>query len=68
MWRGAGLTGIMLLGGLAMIPTSVLEAAAVDGATPWRRFRTVTLPLMAPAILVVLMFRTVDALRAFDII
>ncbi len=68
IWRGAGLTGIMLLGGLAMIPTSVLEAAAIDGATPWRRFRTVTLPMMAPAIFVVLMFRTVDALRAFDII
>jgi ABC-type sugar transport system permease subunit len=68
IWRGAGLTGIMLLGGLAMIPRSVLDAAAVDGATPWFRFRTVTLPMMKPAIIVVLMFRSIDALRAFDII
>jgi ABC-type sugar transport system permease subunit len=68
VWRGAGLTGIMLLGGLAMIPGHVLEAAATDGATPWRRLWSVTLPLMTPAVLVVLMFRTIDALRAFDIV
>ena len=50
-----------------MIPDEIYEAAKVDGATAWQRFRKITLPLLMPAILVALIFRTLDALRIFDL-
>jgi multiple sugar transport system permease protein len=52
---------------LQVIPGEIYEAAKVDGATMWQRFRKITLPLLAPAILVALIFRTLDALRIFDL-
>jgi len=68
VWRGAAITSIFLMGGLALVPRHLHEAAMVDGARPWLRFRRITLPLMLPTIMVTLMFRTIDALRAFEII
>jgi multiple sugar transport system permease protein len=50
-----------------VIPDDVYDAAKVDGATAWQRFRRITLPLLLPAILVALIFRTLDALRIFDL-
>jgi multiple sugar transport system permease protein len=50
-----------------VIPNDVYEAAKVDGATAWQRFWRITLPLLRPAILVALLFRTLDALRIFDL-
>jgi multiple sugar transport system permease protein len=51
---------------LALVPEDLLKAAQVDGAGAWRRLMKVTLPLMKPAILVALLFRTLDAFRIFD--
>jgi multiple sugar transport system permease protein len=50
-----------------VIPDDIYEAARVDGATAWQRFVRITLPLLKPAILVALIFRTLDALRIFDL-
>jgi multiple sugar transport system permease protein len=58
---------LLLLAGLQLIPEDIYDAAKVDGATAWQRFRRVTLPLLMPAILVALIFRTLDALRVFDL-
>jgi ABC-type sugar transport system permease subunit len=56
------------MGGLALVPHDLHEAATIDGAGAWRRFWTITLPLMTPTILVTLLFRTMDALRVFDLV
>jgi multiple sugar transport system permease protein len=66
-WKTAPFMALLLLAGLQVIPTEVYEAAKVDGATAWQRFRRITLPLLMPALLVALIFRTLDALRAFDL-
>jgi multiple sugar transport system permease protein len=58
---------LLLLAGLQVIPEDVYEAAKVDGASTWQRFTRITLPLLKPAILVALIFRTLDALRIFDL-
>lgn len=67
VWKTAPFMALLLLAGLQVIPSEVYEAAKVDGATAWQRFRRITLPLLAPALLVALIFRTLDALRAFDL-
>jgi len=59
-------TTYVVLAGLASIPDEVYEAARVDGASAWQRFWRITVPLMKPAILVALLFRTLDAFRIFD--
>jgi len=56
-----------LLAGLGLIPADLYEAAAIDGATKVRQFFSLTLPLIMPTLLVALIFRTLDALRVFDI-
>jgi len=66
IWHNTSFAFLILLGALQMLPREPFEAAVVDGATFWQRFRYVTLPLMKPAILVVLLFRTVFAIRLFD--
>jgi multiple sugar transport system permease protein len=66
-WKTAPFMALLLLAGLQMIPSEIYEAATVDGATAWQRFRRITLPLLKPALLVALIFRTLDALRAFDL-
>jgi len=57
---------LLLLAGLALVPEELLKAAKVDGAGAWQRFTQVMLPMMKPAILVALLFRTLDAFRIFD--
>ena len=67
VWKTAPFMALLLLAGLQVIPDDVYDAAKVDGASTWQRFRRITLPLLAPAILVALIFRTLDALRIFDL-
>ena len=66
-WKTAPFMALLLLAGLQVIPGEIYESAKVDGATAWQRFRRITLPLLMPALLVALIFRTLDALRAFDL-
>jgi multiple sugar transport system permease protein len=66
IWKTTPFMGLLLLAGLSLVPEDLLKAAKVDGATPWQRFTRVTLPLMKPAILVALLFRTLDSFRIFD--
>ncbi len=67
VWKTAPFMALLLLAGLQVIPDDVYEAAKVDGANAWQRFTRITLPLLTPAILVALLFRTLDALRIFDL-
>jgi multiple sugar transport system permease protein len=66
-WKTAPFMALLLLAGLQVIPSEIYEAAKVDGANMWQRFQRITLPLLMPALLVALIFRTLDALRAFDL-
>ncbi|MGZ4481584.1 MAG: carbohydrate ABC transporter permease [Gaiellales bacterium] len=66
VWKTTPFMALLLLAGLALVPEDLQKAAKVDGATTWQRFTRVTLPLMLPAILVALLFRTLDAFRIFD--
>ena len=67
VWKTSPFMALLLLAGLQVIPNDVYEAAKVDGANAWQRFWRITLPLLKPAILVALLFRTLDALRIFDL-
>jgi multiple sugar transport system permease protein len=67
VWKTAPFMALLILAGLQVIPGEVYEAAKVDGASTWQRFARITLPLLMPAILVALIFRTLDALRLFDL-
>ena len=67
VWKTAPFMALLVLAGLQVIPTELYEAGKVDGATAWQRFTKITLPLLKPAILVALIFRTLDALRIFDL-
>ncbi|TQJ92653.1 carbohydrate ABC transporter permease [Streptomyces sp. SLBN-31] len=66
VWKTTPFMALLLLAGLALVPEETLKAAMVDGATARQRFFKVVLPLMKPAILVALLFRTLDAFRIFD--
>ncbi|MEU0215214.1 sugar ABC transporter permease [Streptomyces sp. NPDC006265] len=66
VWKTTPFMALLLLAGLALVPEETLKAAMVDGATAWQRFTKIMLPLMKPAILVALLFRTLDAFRIFD--
>ena len=66
IWKTTPFMGLLLLAGLSLVPEDLLKAAKVDGATGWQRFTRITLPLMKPAILVALLFRTLDSFRIFD--
>ncbi|MDX6681764.1 MAG: trehalose/maltose transport system permease protein [Solirubrobacteraceae bacterium] len=66
VWKTTPFMGLLLLAGLATIDEGLYEAARVDGATAWQRFWRITLPLLKPALLVALLFRTLDAFRVFD--
>ncbi len=68
VWHWTPLVMLLLLGGLAALPIDPYEAAKIDGATPWQTFRYITLPLLAPYLVVALIIRTIDALKAFDTI
>src|SRR5919202_808879 len=67
VWKTAPFMALQILAGLKVIPSDIYEAAKVDGASAWQRFTKITLPLLTPAILVALIFRTLDALRVFDL-
>jgi multiple sugar transport system permease protein len=67
VWKTAPFMALLLLAGLQVIPNELHDAARVDGASAWQRFWRITLPLLRPAILVALIFRTLDALRVFDL-
>jgi multiple sugar transport system permease protein len=67
IWKTSPFMALLLLAGLQVIPDDIYEAARVDGATAWQRFTRITLPLLKPALLVALIFRTLDALRIFDL-
>jgi ABC-type sugar transport system permease subunit len=68
VWKTTPFVALLLLAGLQNIDASLYEAARIDGASAWRQFRHITLPLLQPAILVALIFRTLDAFRVFDLI
>jgi trehalose/maltose transport system permease protein len=67
IWKTTPFVALLLLAGLQVIPRDLYEAAAVDGANRLGQFWRITLPLLLPAILVTLIFRTLDALRVFDV-
>jgi trehalose/maltose transport system permease protein len=67
VWKTTPFMSLLLLAGLQLIPSDLYEAASIDGATGIRKFFSVTLPLVMPTLLVALIFRTLDALRVFDI-
>jgi multiple sugar transport system permease protein len=66
VWKTTPFMALLLLAGLALVPQDLLNAAQVDGAGAWRRLTRVIIPLIKPAILVALLFRTLDAFRIFD--
>ena len=68
VWKMTPFVALLLLAGLQGIPADLYRAARVDGAGAWLIFRRITLPLLTPLILVVLIFRTIDAFRVFDAI
>jgi multiple sugar transport system permease protein len=68
VWKTSAFAALIILAGLQTIPREIEEAAEVDGASPLCRFRLVTLPLLRPALLAALLFRTIDAFRAFDVV
>jgi multiple sugar transport system permease protein len=66
IWKTTPFMALLLLAGLSLVPEDLQKAAKVDGATGWQRFIRITLPLMKPAILVAVLFRTLDSFRVFD--
>jgi trehalose/maltose transport system permease protein len=66
VWKTTPFMALLLLAGLSLVSEDLLAAARMDGASAWQRFIHITLPLMKPAILVALLFRTLDAFRIFD--
>ncbi|WP_447974318.1 carbohydrate ABC transporter permease [Nitrospira sp. Kam-Ns4a] len=68
VWKTSAFAGLLILAGLQTIPENLYDAARLDGAGCWRRFWHVTLPLLRPALLLALLFRTMDAFRVFDLV
>jgi len=67
IWKTTPFMALLLLAGLQLIPADIYEAAEIDGATGWQAFWKITLPMLKPTILVALLFRTIDAVRMFDL-
>ncbi|WDL98380.1 carbohydrate ABC transporter permease [Alicyclobacillus sp. ALC3] len=67
-WKTLPLVAMLVLAGLQSIPSDYYEAARVEGASPWRQFRSITLPLLGPILTVILILRTMQLLRAFTLI
>jgi ABC-type sugar transport system permease subunit len=67
-WKNIPFVAIILLAGLQVIPNDVYEAARMDGASWWQSFRSITLPMLKPALSIALIFRTLQALLVFDVI
>ena len=66
VWKTTPFIALLLLGGLALVPDDLYKAAKMDGATSWQRFIKITLPLIRPALMVAVLFRTLDAFRIYD--
>jgi multiple sugar transport system permease protein len=67
IWKTSSFAALLILAGLQVIPEDLYQAARVDGAGKWRCFWNITWPLIRPALLVALLFRTIDAFRVFDL-
>ena len=67
-WRNVPFVAIIVLAGLSVLPHEPYEAARIDGASSWQTFWSITLPLLRPAIVTAMLFRTIDTLKMFDII
>jgi multiple sugar transport system permease protein len=67
IWKSSSFVALVLLAGLQTIPRSLYEAAEIDGASKWQQFWEITLPMLRPAIVVALIFRTITAIQTFDI-
>lgn len=67
-WRNIPFMAIVLLAGLQVIPNDIYEAARIDGASAWQQFRRLTLPLLTPALMVALVFRTLSSFLIFDVV
>jgi len=68
VWKTSSFAALLILAGLQTIPDELYEAARIDGAGAWQRFINITLPLIKPALLIALLFRTMDAFRVFDLV
>ena len=68
VWKTSSFAGLLILAGLQTIPEDLYESARIDGAGAWQCFRRITLPLIKPAILIALLFRTMDGFRVFDLV
>ncbi|KGP91160.1 ABC transporter permease [Pontibacillus chungwhensis BH030062] len=68
VWKTTPYMALLLLAGLQTIPSSLYEASSIDGASKWKQFTQITLPLLKSSLLVALLFRTLDAFRVFDLI
>ncbi len=67
VWKTTPFMALLLLAGLQLIPSDLYEAGECDGASKWKQFTSITLPLLKPTLAVALVFRTLDALRVFDL-
>jgi multiple sugar transport system permease protein len=67
VWKTTPFMALLILAGLQVIPTEVYEAGSIDGASRWQQFRLITLPLVKTALMVAVLFRTLDVLRIFDL-
>jgi multiple sugar transport system permease protein len=68
VWKTSSFAGLLILAGLQVIPDELYDAARIDGANMWQRFWRITIPLLRPALLLALLFRTMDAFRVFDLV
>ena len=68
VWKTTPFAALIILAGLQAVPDELYEAASVDGAGGWQKFRRITLPMVKPAILLAFLFRTIEALRVFDLV
>lgn len=68
VWEWTPMIALIVMAGIATLPSDPYEAADVDGASAWRKFTSITLPLLRPTILVAAMLRLIDVLKTFDII
>ena len=68
IWKTAAFMALLILAGLQSIDRGLYDVARVSGASPWQQFKYITLPLIAPALLVAMLFRTMDAMRIYGLI
>ncbi len=68
VWKTSSFAALILLAGLQSIPEELYEASRIDGANSWQRFQRITLPLLRPAMLLAILFRSIDAFKVFDLV